>query len=367
MALTENESKVLQFIQKDPYISQQEIADQIGLSRSAVANIISNLTEQKLILGRAYIINQADQIVCIGGANVDRKLYSLQGIAPGTSNPARSTQSVGGVARNIAENLGRLGQSVSMITVVGNDSDYQSIKHHSEPFMDLSSVHVSPTVSTGSYTAILDTDGDLYVALADMAAYDQLTPGVVQQQEKQLHEAVCIVADLNCPQDTLQYLLDFGKQFDKPVIFIPVSGPKMARLPKDLNGLTWLITNRDESESYFDTTINNDEDWRQAVENWLDIGIKNIVVTNGKKGVMAGNGHEIIHQPTIEPPEVADVTGAGDAFCGALIDGWLARKPLQEILRYATANAVKTIGSKETVRHGLTKQQLKKDLEELDL
>lgn len=367
MSLTDNERKVFQFIQGDPFISQQEIADQIGLSRSAVANIITRLTEQKLLLGRAYVVNQADRIVCIGGANVDRKLYSLQAIEAGTSNPASSTQSVGGVARNIAENLGRLGQSVSMVTVAGNDSDFQSIKHHSEPFMDLSGVHVSPNVSTGSYTAILDDQGDLYVALADMAAYDELTPAIVQQQEKQLHEAVCIVADLNCPPETLQYLLDFGKQFDKPVIFIPVSSPKMKRLPKDLSGLTWLITNRDESESYFDMKIRSEGEWREAVQNWLDIGIKNIVVTNGKKGVMAGNGTDILHQPTITPPIVEDVTGAGDAFCGALIDGWLSHKPLQEILRYATANAVRTIGSKETVRHELTKQQLTKDLEELNL
>jgi sugar/nucleoside kinase (ribokinase family) len=42
-------------------------------------------------------------------------------LQPGTSNPARIRVSYGGVARNVAENLARLGQPVKLISVVGKD------------------------------------------------------------------------------------------------------------------------------------------------------------------------------------------------------------------------------------------------------
>lgn len=367
MQLPEKEEQIFSLIQNNPFLTQQELAEKVGLSRSAVANMISSLTEKKYLLGRAYVVNPGSQIVCIGGANLDRKLYSLQPLQPFTSNPARSSQSVGGVARNIAENLGRLGHQVSMITVCGNDSDFNVIKAHSESFMDLSGIHLSNTAATGSYTAVLDDDGNLSVALADMAAYEQLTPEVLRQQENQLHAAQCIIADLNCPKATLEFILDFGKKFNKSVAFIPVSSPKMARLPQNLEGLSWLITNCDESETYLNLTIKDEADWQQAVKKWLSLGVKNVVVTHGSKGVLAGNQQELIYQPTISPSTVEDVTGAGDAFCGALIDSWLEKKTLTDSLRYATANAVKTIESRETVRHELTKTQLETDLEELKL
>ena len=60
---------------KNPYITQLELAERIGLSRPAVANIISGLMRQRYILGKAYVINEESPIVCIGAANVDRKFY----------------------------------------------------------------------------------------------------------------------------------------------------------------------------------------------------------------------------------------------------------------------------------------------------
>lgn len=365
--LNENEKNILALITRDPFISQKDIADQIKLSRSAVANIISGLTEKKLLLGRAYVINQVEQIVCIGGANVDRKLYSLDAIQAGTSNPAVSSLSVGGVARNIAENLGRLGKKTSLITVCGNDLDYQTICRQSEPFIDLSGITISDDVATGSYTAILGSDGDLFVALADMGAYDALTPDKLKGQEKLLHEAFFIVADLNCPKETLTYLLKFANHFSKPIAFIPVSSPKMKHLPDDLTGLTWLITNCDESETHLKMEISSQQDWEKSVQEWLKRGVENIVVTHGKEGVLASDGKNIYRQPTVQPEKIDDVTGAGDAFCAALLEAWLSGEALATALKYATANAVKTIASSETVRSELSKEQLKKDLEELKL
>ena len=140
----------------------------------------------------------------------------------------------------------------------------------------------------------------------------------------------------------------------------------MNRLPDNLDGVTWLITNRDESETYFQMEIKDEEDWKNAVGKWLALGIANVVITNGKQGSMIGNKKEgIFHVPPIEVDEVIDVTGAGDAFSSAVIYSWLEGKSLIEIANTGSMNASKTLQSSYTVRQDLSAEQLQKDMEEL--
>lgn len=365
--MTEKEQLVFSLIRKNPYISQQELAEAVGLSRPSVANIVSGLTKKGHILGRAYILNESKEIVCIGGANLDRKFYLKDQAQSGTSNPVKSVRSVGGVARNIAENLGRLRMEVTLITACGSDSDWAFIEESSSLYMNLEKAAKIPGMSTGSYTAVLDPNGELVIALADMEVYELLTPGLLLKQELLLSRAKCIIADLNCPKETLQFLCHFSKKHERPLVLIPVSSPKMKHLPDDLNGITWLITNRDESENYFKSKITNRTEWCQALEKWLSLGILNAIITDGKNGAMVGNKTEgIFHIPSIETMEIVDVTGAGDAFSAAVIYSWLEGNNLRDIAKAGTVNAVKTLRSAYTVRQDLSAAQLRKDMEEFE-
>ena len=170
------EQFILNEIKKNPFITQQELAERIGLSRPATANIISGLIKKKYILGKAYIVNEEDSIICIGAANVDRKFYCDTDLQSMTSNPVKSTKSIGGVARNIAENLGRLGENVTFLTAAGNDSEWSLIKKLSEPFMNTNYIQPIENASTGSYTAIIDKKGDMQYGFADMNIYEEITP-----------------------------------------------------------------------------------------------------------------------------------------------------------------------------------------------
>ena len=364
--MTEKEQMIFDLIRKNPYVSQQELAETLGLSRPSIANIISGLTKKGNILGRAYILNESQQVICIGGANIDRKFHIKDKAQLGTSNPIRSSQSAGGVARNIAENLGRLGMDVSLLTTSGADKDWSFIEESSSLHMNLESVTQFPGMSTGSYTAVLDVNGELIIALADMEVYESITPDLLLKNEVLLSRSICIIADLNCPKETLQFLNHFAKKQDIPFVLIPVSSPKMNRMPDELDGVTWLITNRDESETYFQQEINSKEEWKQALEKWLALGITNVIITNGKEGAMIGNQNEgLFHVPSIETKEIMDVTGAGDAFSSAVIYSWLEGKTLPEIAKAGSINASKTLQSSYTVREDLSANQLQKDMEEL--
>lgn len=364
--MNEKEQLIMDLIRKNPYVSQQELAEILGLSRPSIANIISGLIKKGNILGRAYILNESQQVICIGGANIDRKFHIKEKAQLGTSNPIYATQNAGGVARNIAENLGRLGMEVSLVSTSGADKDWSVIEESSSLYMNLETVTQFPEKSTGSYTAVLDANGELVIALADMEVYEAITPDLIRKHDVLLSRSKCIMVDLNCPKETIQFLCSFAYSHDLPIVLIPVSSPKMNRLPDNLDGVTWLITNRDESESYFQTEIKNEEDWKNALEKWLALGIANVVITNGKQGSMIGNKEEgIFHVPSIETNEVVDVTGAGDAFSSAVIYSWLEGKSLIEIAKTGSMNASKTLQSSYTVRQDLSAEQLQKDMGEL--
>ncbi|WP_246569942.1 carbohydrate kinase [Lentibacillus saliphilus] len=363
-AMNANEQHIYELIKEDPYISQQTLADKLGRSRPAVANLISGMVKKGYIKGKAYVLNEPQQMICIGGANIDRKFYSKAALQQGTSNPIRSTQNAGGVARNIAENLGRLGLDVSLLTASGQDSDWTLIEEASAPYMSLAHVAQLPDVSTGAYTAVLDDDGEMAIAFADMDVYEQLTPEWLHNHMMLITHASCIMADLNCPKDTLELLTQTARTHHVPLVLVTVSAPKMDRLPSDLTGVTWLITNRDESEAYFNETITSHESWERVVNKWLATGIEHVVVTNGSKGAMFASQKEgIQHIPAANPETIVDVTGSGDAFSAALIHAWLKGLPLQQIGRAGIINATKTLQSPHTVRQDLTETQLQKDME----
>lgn len=298
-------------------------------------------------------------IACIGGMNVDRKFYAKDSLQYETSNPATSSVSVGGVARNIAENLGRLDERVTLFSVSGEDGDWEMIKQLSSEYMDLSFVKSDARLSTGNYTAILDMNGDLSIALADMEVFNHITINLLKPHEGMLKKMDCIIIDLNCPAKTVEYIISFGENYDIPVFIIPVSSPKMDRLPETLTSVDWLIVNKDETETFLQMRITDDESWKKAVNLWLEKGIQHVVITNGEQGVMAGAKDEKVrHFPAIPVPFVKDVTGAGDAFCAAVIHMWLHKYSFPDMIQAGLMNAHQTIMSSYTVRRDLTRENL---------
>lgn len=365
MTLTEREQALIQLIKDNPFMSQQDMSERLDMSRPALANLISGLVKRGKIVGRAYVLPKENNIICIGGANIDRKYHLQSDLQMGTSNPVTATQSVGGVARNIAENLGRLDNKVALITAVGKDSDWQAIVDASEAFINLDEVEQFSQHTTGSYTAIMDAAGELVMATANMDVYEDLTPSLLMNHDMVLSSAPAIIIDLNCPKKTIEYVREFALARKVPLIIVPVSSPKMNRMPDSLQGVTWFICNTDEAETLLKTTIASEEDYLDALSKLLALGIENVVITAGAKGVYAANDTlQPIHYEAKAIEYVEDVTGAGDAFVSAVVHAWLEQIPIEKAIEAGLINAKKTLESPFTVRPELTNQSLKNELED---
>ena len=55
----------------------------------------------------------------------------------------------------------------------------------------------------------------------------------------------------------------------------------MVRMPQSLHAVDWLIINRDESETYLNMSIRNISDMQRAAEKWVELGVSNVIITNG--------------------------------------------------------------------------------------
>ncbi|MFJ7933367.1 PfkB family carbohydrate kinase [Sporosarcina sp. NPDC096371] len=363
--MNEKEAAIVGLLRKNPFLSQQEMAEQLNMSRPALANLISGLTRRGIITGRAYILSDENEVVCIGGANVDRKFHLKDVAQLGTSNPSEMSVAVGGVARNIADNLGRLDHSVRLLTVAGNDADWQLIEQESAAFMDVAAVGLLPGESTGSYSAVLSPDGELVVAMANMDVYDALSVDYIEGNDRLIANAALTIMDLNCPKETVEYVKSRAQLHGTGLVIVPVSSPKMVRMPDNLEGVTWFICNQDEAETYTGQSIQTEEDWNHAVHKLFEAGAENVVVTGGAKGVMAGKrGGEVTRYSALQGVSVEDVTGAGDAFVSGVLHGHLEGLDTGEAIRCGLVNAAKTLESSYTVRPELSKAQLTIELEE---
>ena len=356
--MNEKERQVLQLIKENPYYAQQEMAEILNISRPALANIISTLIKKGEIIGRGYVLKEHNEILAIGGANVDRKFRIEGPVQLGTSNPSSVTYSVGGVARNIAENLGRLQHKVQLVTMFGQDPDMELIKSESSTFMKFDYTEILHHETTGSYTAVLNNDGELIIAMANMAIYDKLLPTLLKRYEVAFNKSKLIVIDLNCPKETVSYYKTFAQVNNIPLCIVPVSGPKMSRMPEDLNGVTYFICNKDEAETYLSMKIETDEHYEEACKKLRQLGAEYVIITRGSKGIIAASSDGIKAFKAHPVTEVVDVTGAGDAFVSAFLHGMLEIHNFEQAIELGLVNASRTLQCYETVRIDLAVDEL---------
>ena len=116
-----------------------------------------------------FPISPEAPVLIIGAANIDVIGVLDDNLHTSTSNPANIRFSFGGVARNVAENLSRLGHPVKLITAVGDDQfGAQLLNQITDAGVDAEDVICSSQFSTGSYIGVIDRAGELQLALDDM-------------------------------------------------------------------------------------------------------------------------------------------------------------------------------------------------------
>ncbi len=294
--------------------------------------------------------------VVVGGANVDIKAVSARPLVRATSNPGSTVVAPGGVGRNVAENLARLGTPVHLVAAVGADALGDQLLAATEA----AGVRVDrvrrDARCTGTYTAVLDPGGDLVVAVADMAATDALAPADVDAARDLIAAAALVVLDGNLAPDTVGRALDLAAGERVPVVLDPVSVPKADRLGGRLRPgrpISLLTPNADELAALTGRPTETHDQRVDAARALRARGVERVWVRLGARGSVLCGADGVEEFPATAT-DVRDVTGAGDAMLAAYCHAVLGGAAPAAAASYGHAAAALTVASPHTVRPDLT-------------
>jgi len=265
-------------------------------------------------------------VVVIGGANLDIRAVSAEPLIGGTSNPGRVRIMPGGVARNIAEHLARLGIDTALISAVGNDpAGHQILAQTMVAGVDITGVSIVAD-PTGIYSAILDHDGNLATAVNAMAVIEAITSEQVLAHRGKLQAADLIIADCNLAAATLERLASFAAERSKRLIVDPVSVPKCIKIEAmlEIAPLFAVTPNRAQAEKLTGHSCSTPQMAERAAQTLHDRGVGLVVLHLDRDGVLVSEVSDAGPKFEVIPPQARrdgprDVTGGGDAAIAGLV------------------------------------------------
>lgn len=299
------------------------------------------------------------RVLVVGAAGLDLKVCSRAAtVEMARSNPGVIRWGWGGVARNIAENLARLGAEVTLISAVGNDWwGHALLAQLHDLGIDTDSCVISDEQPTASYVALYHKDRRLWVAFDDMTVIGEITPGHLNRLRRLIRETDMICVDANLSPRAFQTLFRLATQYDVPVCADPTAALLAHRLHPHLSQIATLTPDPDEAQALVGGSFEDDEGINLGARRLVQAGVDLAIITLGAEGLYYATSDESGRLPPF-PVEVADLTGAGDALTAAVAYGLLESVSPGEAVRLGMAAAAQTIACSETVCPTLTPELL---------
>ena len=298
------------------------------------------------------------EVVVVGAACLDIKGRVGGDIVAGTSNAGSVRISVGGCARNVAENLARLGMATALLSVVCEDDFGRTIVRQTERAgVDTSRVLMACEQGSAAYMALLSAQGGLLIGIDDTAAVAALTPAYVAEHAALLAGARMVVIDANLPLETAEALLAICRAAGVPVAFEPVAYAPALRY-RELIGSFYLATpNAVEAQALTGLPVAGAQQAAVAAKRLIAEGLAIAIITLGAEGLVYATANASGYVPALQV-EVADPTGAGDALAGAVVYALLNDIPVDEAVRLGVSAATLTLDSPDTVCQDLSLESL---------
>lgn len=324
--------------------------------------------------------DEGEEAVIIGGMVLD-----IHGTPSGPANPRTTTPGkvdyvLGGVARNVAECMSKLGTRPFMISAVGVDmAGNLLLEHWKSAKLSTRGIRRQKDISTAVACNIIDINGEVAAGVASVESIERfLTPEWILQFKYNISSAPVLMVDANLDPLALVASCRLAAESNVPVWFEPVSFAKSRRIAPIREYVTFASPNEDEliamanalsSREVFHRIKNEAAGNKYSVDYLfqmlkpaicvlLEKGIKVVIVTLGPDGVFfctkgessflkAGLGktkHHIhgsqlhklvastcplkcfpgsshffaVHLPSL-PASVVRLTGAGDCLVGGML------------------------------------------------
>jgi len=284
-------------------------------------------------------------VVVVGGANMD-----ITALASGLLSVGDSTQGLvhcapGGVARNVAENLARLGHATRLLSIVGDDDFGRTLRQQTQDAgVDMSASSVHPGQCTATYLSVHGADGDTAMAVSDMRILEALTPEWLASHVSHISAAVCCVVDCNLTPASLAWMA--AAPTDAPLFVDGVSVVKCRKLIPHLSRIHTLKVNQLEAQALSGLLSDTVEAACMAAAHLHQCGVRQVVISLGAQGVCWCDAEGTTGHSRPAQVAVVSTSGAGDALLAGLVHAHLQGMPLAQAVEMAMVCAELTLSSK---------------------
>lgn len=284
----------------------------------------------------------------------------------GSSNPGHFTSMPGGASLNSASVASLLGLDCAVIGIVGDDAGGKTLIQtlNRRNIKNLLTVRVGAT--TGSYTSIIEPDGNLLIALADLGLNEEMDADqLLADHTKPMAAADIWFLNSNLSEQILLKLTDRNLKIrPKLLTAASISPSKAQKLAPSLANLDVLFTNIAEASAMLNVIdgkpYNSDKlPGLECIERIQALGVIKGSLSQGAEILWVWEGGELHKFQPTQMNNMADVTGAGDALAGAFLAGLAEGNSLAKTAPIAIAAAQMTITLKGPYNDKINWQELK--------
>lgn len=277
------------------------------------------------------------EVIVVGSLNVDITVNVPSFPVAGQSVMGTSLiMGMGGKGSNQATAAHRVGGHVRMIGRIGRDAMADVVRnHYAHEGMSMEGISESDTASTGTACIEVDASGQNRIAVV-AGANEELSAAQVQQNEALFAGAGAVLTQLETGLAPVYAAKALAVQYGVPFLLNPAPYRPM---PADLlAGVDWLTPNETEASAMTGLSVTDGESAAAAARAIQAMGVKNVLITLGGKGVYAlwQGGEELLAPPAVK---AVDTTGAGDAFNGAFASALADGYDVPTALRFASCCA----------------------------
>jgi len=244
----------------------------------------------------------------------------------------------GGKGSNQAITIAKLNGKVNFISKIGRDGyGEMALKIYKETGVNSKSVVLDFKNSTGVAGILIDKEGNNAINIIPGAAAT-LNKEDINLNLETIEKSKIFITQFEMPDEVTWYALKKAKENKCKIILNPAPARKIEE--KNFKLIDYFTPNETEAEFYLNKKIISNNDIVNAGTQFLNLGIKNVIITLGEKGVYFTNKNEsfFIEAYKLKSKSI-DTTGAGDVFNGTLAYGLSKDYPLKEAIIFANKAA----------------------------
>ena len=303
-------------------------------------------------------------ILVLGASIVDIIGFSRKKYQKRDSIPGQIKISLGGVCRNIAENLARVNVNTEFISILGGDEQGRNILDNSMKIgYNMENSLILEEECTPTYMAVLNENGEMESAIVDMECLNKMDSAFIDSKASIIENAEYVVLDADNPE-LLEYILTKFKGKTK-FILDPVSATKAKKVEHLIKYFHTIKPNRLETELLCRFKIESDNDLVKAANYFRSLGVENVFISLDADGIYYKNSKEEGKIRTTAV-EVKNVTGAGDSFVAGVGYGYMNKLSIKDTVKYAIAMSIATITHEETINPSMSEDFVNEFIKDME-